>query len=111
MSDARKAVEVLRNMGYKNAHLDMIEKTFDEHSLELSTITVKKIPSLSALVSKSKGYIFDCAKGSILAADPIVSGTCSCKETINVSTRLLVSVDADKEDEVKSILNQYGGCV
>jgi hypothetical protein len=110
MLQARKAVQALRDMGYVNAHLDAVEKFFDEHATEINVPGTHNAPSLSALVLKSRGQMYDIGKGPLMAANPYVSGVGSYNELSDDSnTRLIVSVEDDKYDEVKKLITELGG--
>ncbi|MCX7921109.1 MAG: hypothetical protein N3B21_03670 [Clostridia bacterium] len=110
MLEATKAVEALKNMGYKQAYLDITESFYDEFSEEINFAGSTNAPSLSALVLKSNGHIYNIGKASLIAADPMVSGMGSYKEIQDdAHTRLFVNVDDEKVDDVKGILRSFGG--
>lgn len=110
MVEARKAVDYLRSQGYKDAHLDAADRFLGEYSEEINFVGSNAL-SLSALVLKSKGYLYSPDKGPLIAADPMVSGMGTCEEMGNANTRLRVSVEDDKAEEIKNILKQMGGTV
>ncbi|MCR4436769.1 MAG: hypothetical protein QHH06_14180 [Clostridiales bacterium] len=111
MLEGRKAVEALRGMGYKDAHLDVVDRFFDEISEEISTAGAAAGPCLSALVLRPKGTLPGSLKGPLVAVDPMVSGMGRFSEVAELSTRLRVTVDPDKVDEVKNMLKNMGGVV
>ncbi|MDP4094743.1 MAG: hypothetical protein Q8920_15470 [Bacillota bacterium] len=109
MVEARKTVEELKKMGYKDAHLDMAEKFSNEFASEINAPGTSRAVSLSALVLKSNGHIYNVGKAPLLAADPMVSGSGHFEETADLNARLRVTVDDDKLDEIREILSKAGG--
>lgn len=111
MIDARKTVEKLRNMGFKDACLDVVDRFTDEFAGEINIAGSENGVSLSALVMKSAGHLFNVSKAPMLAADPMASGLGVYEEIGDFNTRLRVSVDDTKIDDVKKLLIESGARV
>lgn len=111
MSDAKKAAQTLKNMGYKDAQLDMIDRYNEEYSEEINFAGNENAPSLSALVLRSRGHSFDAGKAPLMSANPMVSGMGTYEEIYDLGTQLLVSAEEGKFDEVKKIIAELGGMV
>jgi len=111
MSEARKAAQMLKSMGFNDAHLDMMDSYNEEYSEETNSAGTEKATSLSALVLNSKGYTNSIRKAPLLSAQPMVSGMGLYEEIYDISTQLLVSAEEGKVDEVKKIIREAGGRV
>ncbi|MDF2522672.1 MAG: hypothetical protein K0R31_313 [Clostridiales bacterium] len=112
MLDARKAVLALKEMGYKDAHLDALDNVFSEYSEEINVAGTDTGPSLSALVLNSGGRLDDVGRASLIAASPMVSGMGSFEQiSENLKVRLIVKVEDDKMDEIRNTLKEYGASV
>jgi len=109
MIEARKAVQKLKEMGFINAHLDIIEKFAAEGAEEINFAGSSNAVSLSSLVLKSNGHIVNVGKAPALASNPIVSGLGPSEESKDISTRLYVTVDEEKLESIKKFLEQAGG--
>ncbi len=112
MLSARKAVEALKGMGYRDAHLDAAEKFLEEYSEEINFAGSRSAPSLSALIMRSNAHLFNIDKGPLMASDPMVSGIGCFKEISgSISTKLAVTVDDEKMEQIKTFLAESGGFV
>lgn len=112
MLDAKKAVGALREMGYKNAHLDAVDNVFSEYSEEITFTGTTTVASLSALILNPGGRLDDLGKAPLIAASPMISGFGSFEHVAdNLRTRLIVKVEDDKLEEVRQTLREYGASV
>jgi len=106
--DAKNAVEVLKSMGYKNAHIDIADKFHAEFSSELGTST-KKATCLSDIFLNSKGKVYNIDKAPLLASDPIISGNGTYDIMINANVHLQVNVEEKQIQELEKALTELGG--
>ncbi|MCX8128645.1 MAG: hypothetical protein N3I35_00905 [Clostridia bacterium] len=109
MGEGKKAVDALRETGYKRAYLDMVDNYLSEYSSEINFAGTRSAPSLSALVLKSDGHILNIDKGPLVASNPMVSGIGAYREMADAGTRLIVHVEDEKVEEVKKLIRSYGG--
>ena len=111
MSEARKAAQMLKSMGFNDAHLDMMDRynNDEEYSEETNPAGTEKAINLSALVLNSKGYTNSIRKAPLLSAQPMVSGMGLYEEIYDISAQLLVSAEEGKIDEVKKSVMEAGG--
>jgi hypothetical protein len=109
MSEARNVVDVLKKMGYAGVYIDMADTMTEEYSEEMSLPGTEPPLSLSALVLKSAGSVYDASMGPLLAASPIVGGTGSFREIADGHTRLHAAVQDDKREELRELIKKLGG--
>jgi len=111
MSDARKTVQKLKEIGYKDAHLDMMDTYLEEYSEEIKSPGTENALNVSALVMNSSGFSRGTGKAFLSSLDPMASGFCVHEEMFCIGARLFVSPEENKIDEVKRIISEYGGVV
>jgi hypothetical protein len=109
MSEAKKAVEALKLMGYKNSYLDMHDSFMEEYSADINAAGTEAGPSLSALVQNSGSRLRYPAKAPLTAADPAVSGLGCYEDAFSVGTRLVVGVETGNAEAAERVIREYGG--
>ena len=109
MSQARKAVEKLKSMGYRNAYLDINDRNQTEFSAEINPAGSQNAMSLSSLVLKSKGFRNDASKGPLMASNPMVSGIGPVDDMADPGARLSVSVEDENAGIIRKLLMDMGG--
>lgn len=111
LKEARKAVEALKGMGYPDAHLDAVDRLFDEYAQELTDGGIPAGPSISAMTRPPRNKISGLAKGPVMQVDPMITGMGGLSEIGALNTRLRVTVGLEKVNEIKNMLKGMGGVV
>ena len=109
MSDARKALDLILQSGQSKAHLDLAGAYDYEYSAEINAAGTENAPSLSALVTRSGGYLLDPVKAPLIAAGTAVSGMGHIKDSGLICTKLVAIADEEKKKEIEDIIKENGG--
>jgi hypothetical protein len=108
MLDAQRALEKLKEQGYKKSYLDMVEKYSEEYSEEIVIDSPLSVPNLSSAALRSGSCKAVLGKSPLAASNPSVSGVGSlCELSGNRATSLFVNIQENQTEEVKAILSEY----
>lgn len=105
--EARKAVEALKEKGFKGAHIDAPGFFNTEYSMDLSFNYNRKNHSLSSLVLKKNSFMYNTGSAPLTAAHPEVSGMGGDSRTYGAVVSL--KVENEQETLLRELLRHYGG--
>ncbi|MFZ5969215.1 MAG: hypothetical protein ACOYVK_18825 [Bacillota bacterium] len=108
MKKAKETVNALKEAGFKNAQFDINDHYISDRNVNINGVGTETAPSLSGLVLKSGPYAIEEIRGSLLAADPAVSGMGKINEIADINCKVIVEVDDANIKTVKDILVSMG---
>jgi hypothetical protein len=101
--EGKKALEKLKDLGYKKVYFDMVEKYNEEYSKEL-TESLVSVPNLSSALLQSGKSKVNLEKSSLTASNPYVCGVGSlCELDGNKAISLYITYDTNQLEELKSM--------
>ncbi|SNT09286.1 hypothetical protein SAMN05446037_103912 [Anaerovirgula multivorans] len=109
LKEANEAITALKNAGFKNTSLDLMDETIKEKNVITNLPGTEMNTSLSDLVLESGNRGIDIGKAPLSAADPMVSGMAGFEEIADLSHKIVVEADSKDIKEAKSIISKMGG--
>lgn len=109
LKKANEAVSALKNAGFQNASLDLMDETIKERNVITNLPGTEMNTSLSDLVLESGNRGIDIGKAPLSAADPMVSSMAGFEEIADLGHKIVVEVNNSAVDEAKNIISKMGG--
>ncbi len=106
---ANKTVEKLKNLGFKEAFIDMNDHYSENRNVQTNLPGTETSGSLSGLVLESDAHGVVRDKGPLTAANPMVSGMGTFEEIADVNCRVVVESEEGNANKIKQIIREMGG--
>ena len=103
--EARKALAKLKEFGFNNSYLDVVENYNEEFAEEININIPQNVPCYSSAILRSGRNKATLEKAPLVANNPLVSGVGSlCELAGNRAASLFVTIQSEKLEEIKNIL-------